>query len=173
MPLRRPRMPTDGDRAIHLLRQAERFLRRHRAGRGHARDRGRIRSLWLAPHTGGAQASGFSEDVPTSYRTRRDEALSATGGAVTKVKRVDGRDDGSGVHAGWAHVHDLHRGDDCGSADALGSRCGGAGSGECIAHLRGERPTGASVHRVPLSHMEDTPDSSRSSGAGIGTACSV
>ena len=35
----------------------------------------------------------FSEPVPISYKTLRDESLSATGGTVTRAKRVDGRSD--------------------------------------------------------------------------------
>ena len=35
----------------------------------------------------------FSEPVGISYRTLRDEALSATGGTVKKAKRVDNRKD--------------------------------------------------------------------------------
>ena len=35
----------------------------------------------------------FSEDIGIGYRSLRDDAFTVTGGAVTKAKRVDGRDD--------------------------------------------------------------------------------
>ena len=80
-PLRRRRMPTDGDRALHLLPRAQRLCRRHRPGRGHARDQGRVRSLWLAPHAGGAQASGLGrepqEDQAPDTRARLASAAPA------------------------------------------------------------------------------------------------
>ena len=83
----------------------------------------------------------FSEPVGIGYRTLRDEAFTATGGAVTKTKRVDGRNDLREIHvepAGYGDVSlTLAGGRACGATGAVCTKSGKALSNTLTATVKG------------------------------------
>ena len=99
----------------------------------------------------------FSEAVAASYRVLRDQALSATGGTVSKVNRVDGRNDLWEVHvvpsgSGAVTLTLDPSTDDCAQAGSVCTSDGRALSNAPSVTVARLPPLTASFGSVPASH---------------------
>ena len=115
----------------------------------------------------------FSEPVSTSYRTLRDQALTATNGDVTGVRRVDGSSAAWTVTVAPLSHEDveLHLGggsDPCGQGDSVCTSDGGRLANQYLSLVKGPQPTEpatepagagftASLDAMPVSHDGTTP----------------